>query len=419
MKRIKYLLKFIFDIGIDGTMNITDKFRIRFINGLHFLIAVILIIGVSHWIVLDKKPFTYIELSCLLLSLVGLVLNYFKKFNASYILFYLYTNFLIAYNIELYPKSIAGYVYYFPFAMVLGINVMSSIKNNLSYFLLLFSFVIFLIVMFVDFDNAVPKNWRVEFSEEEITWVRNFNIAIAGLCVIFFTYFYMWLSDAQNREIKDLINKEKHLQQQLIQSLNQKDILLAEVHHRVKNNLTILNSIINMNIDDYEGESTEVVLNSLKNRIYNMSIIHNLLYTHENIDQISIQDFIKKIIHSTIHFNDLKEINITENYDYIGKIKVSAVIPIGIILNEMISNAIRYHVDNGTTPCLNINVYQHNDEIIINLMNANEGFFEIKKDKVSNKLIHALAEQINSKITFNDNEFGIKISIPQEELLSV
>lgn len=420
MERVKKIFKIVSDIGVDEKSNITDKFRVRFINGLHFLIAIILMIGIAHWIILDKKPFTYIELFCLSLSIIGLVLNHFKYFKCSAILFYLYCNFLIVYNIEFYPKEIAGYVYYFPFAMVLGINNMSIIKDKVSYVLLLVSFVIFLFVVFVDFSDIFPASWIVQFSEDEINWVRNFNIAIAGLCVLFFTYFYMWLSNAQTLEIRQLIEKEKKLQQELLQTLNQKEILLAEVHHRVNNNLSILKSIINMNLDSYSGKNKNDVLLSLQNRIHNMSIVHNLLYKHENMDLIPIHKFTRNILSATLKHNDVSDIKITEHYDELGNIKISAVIPFGIILNELITNAIQHAFKSHHNPSICINMYRQDGKIILNIQDNGKGFEEYQKDGLGIELIKILVEQINGEISFqNSNGLCVKISVPAEELSMV
>lgn len=417
MQYIKRLLKFITDIGIDDNYPLTDKFRIRFVNGLHFLIAIILLIGITHWVVLDKRPFTYIELFCLSLSLIGLLLNKIKRYNASMVLFYLYCNFLVVYNIEFYPDEIAGYVYYFPFAMVLGINNLSVIRSKWSYIWLFVSFVIFVVVIFFDISHWLPSSWIVSFTDAEIEWVRNFNIAIAGLCVVFFTYFYMWLSDLQTREIKMYVDKEKKLQQQLLHSLNQKDILLSEVHHRVKNNLAILNSIVNMKINNHSKDTVESILLSLQNRIYNMGLIHHLLYTHENIDNISVHEFAKQVIHSTLKHYDFNGVSIVENFDDIGNIKAGALIPYGIILNEIVSNAIMYAFTHHSNPSLNINMYQHSDEIVLHIKDNGWGIQSPNTEGLGIELIKMLTEQINGKVEFyNDNGLNVKVIVPVHEL---
>lgn len=419
MMPVKKIFKLISDIGVDEHLNITDRFRIRFLNGLHFLMTIILLIGVTHWIILEKMPFTYIEMFCLMLSIAGLFLNKFKLFNLSYILFYLYCNFLIVYNVEFYPKEMEGYLYYFPFAMILGINNLSIIKNKLSFLLLFISFVIFLLIIFLDFSSFFPESWIVQFSEEEINWVRNFNIVIAGLCVVLFTYFYMWLSNAQTFEIKQLVEKEKKLQENLIRSLTQKEILLAEVHHRVKNNLAILNSLINVNLNSNKGKNISDILNSLQNRIHNMSIVHTILYSHENIETISLKEFIRKVINSTLQYHKINNIKIVENFDELVKLKINAVLPLGIILNELITNAIHYAFKNNLNHELNISAYIHNYEIVINISDNGNGLINLQKDGLGFELIRTLAEQINGKITFtNNNGSSVKIVTSVEELLS-
>lgn len=412
-------LRSLVDIGIDSNTDLKSVFKIRFVNGLHILILIILLIGITNWIILNKLPFTIIEGVCLALSIVGLILNKWRYFNASLALFYIYTNILIIYNVELYPVEVAGYAYYFPFAMVLGINNMSVLKNKITYSFLLLSFIVFLIVIFLDLSFLIPKSWYVTFSNHEIDYIRSLNIAIAGLCVVFFTAFYMWLSNKQTEEIKILIQKEKDLHEELKQSLMQKEILLAEVHHRVKNNLAVLNSMINMKMNNHNNQNIDQILNSLQNRIHNMSMIHNLLYRQENIDSIKIEDFIQKTIQSSIQYNQADSIQLIENYDELGTIKTAAIIPIGIIVNEMVTNSILHAFPNKYNPTLNLNIYMQGDDIVINYSDNGMGLNNSYQDGLGFEIIYLLVEQLNGQIRLEDNNgLHIKINIPKNELVN-
>jgi len=413
------ILNSLIDIGIDSNTDLKNVFKIRFVNGLHILILSILFISVTNWIILNKLPFTIIEGICLTLSVVGLILNKWRCFHASVALFYIYTNILVIYNVELYPVEAAGYVYYFPFAMVLGINNMSVLKNKISYSFLLISFIIFLIVIFFDFSFLIPKSWYVTFLNREIDYIRSLNIAIAGICIVFFTVFYMWLSNKQSEEIKILIQKEKDLYKELKQSLIQKEILLAEVHHRVKNNLAVLNSMVNMKMNNHHNQNINQILASLQNRIYNMSMIHNLLYRQENIDSISIKDFIHEVIQSSIQYNQVDSIQVIENYDDLGTIKTDAVIPIGIIVNEMVTNSILHAFPNKHNPTLNLNIYMQGDDIVINYSDNGIGLSNKQQDGLGFEIIRLLVEQLNGQIHLkNNNGLHIKINIPKKELVN-
>lgn len=296
---------------------------------------------------------------------------------------------------------------------------MSVLKNKISYSFLLISFIIFLIVIFFDFSFLIPKSWYVTFLNREIDYIRSLNIAIAGICIVFFTVFYMWLSNKQSEEIKILIQKEKDLYKELKQSLIQKEILLAEVHHRVKNNLAVLNSMVNMKMNNHHNQNINQILASLQNRIYNMSMIHNLLYRQENIDSISIKDFIHEVIQSSIQYNQVDSIQVIENYDDLGTIKTDAVIPIGIIVNEMVTNSILHAFPNKHNPTLNLNIYMQGDDIVINYSDNGIGLSNKQQDGLGFEIIRLLVEQLNGQIHLkNNNGLHIKINIPKKELVN-
>ncbi|HPQ07942.1 MAG TPA: sensor histidine kinase [Bacteroidia bacterium] len=415
---IKYILKKVTDIGIDEQLPLYDKLRVRFVNGLHFLMVIILFIVLFLWVIFSKIFFTEIEFACVFLAIVGLILNKYKFYNASSILFYIYCNILLIVNIGAYPPETVGFVYYFPFAMVMSIVSFSKLRDRISYFFLFLSFILFVVVLFSENNSYLSSTFGISISESDIQWIRHFNVIFSGFCVVLFTYFYKWFSGIQTAELQKVVQKEKELNQQLIQSLNQREALLAEVHHRVKNNLALLNSMINMKLNNYESDDIETILNSLQDRIYNMSLVHNLFYAHENIDHIEISDFTKKITHSTLSNHNIKNVNVVENFDEIGTIRTSALIPFGIILNEIISNVAKHTLSLKPNATLNISIYKNDKDVIISIIDNGNGLKEYHKDGLGMELIKTLVEQLSGKVEFlNENGLHVKITIPMSEIL--
>ncbi len=145
------------------------------------------------------------------------------------------------------------------------------------------------------------------------------------------------------RRLSQQKNRLQLLSQQLKDSLSQKEVLLKEIHHRVKNNLQIVYSLLDLQADLI---SDPLALKAIKNgqeRIYSMALIHEKLYESENLDEINFQDYLEKLIQSLAYAydSDEKKINFhveaKQTFYNIGK-----ALNVGLIINELVSNAFKY-----------------------------------------------------------------------------
>ena len=132
-------------------------------------------------------------------------------------------------------------------------------------------------------------------------------------------------------------------------ALNEKETLLKEIHHRVKNNLQVISSLLKL---QSKSISDNVALEALKegsNRVRSMALIHQNLYTDENLVSVDVKDYIEKLSESLFHSYNIEpgKIQLTTQVDPI-KLDVDTIIPLGLILNELITNALKYAFTEGT-----------------------------------------------------------------------
>jgi len=140
---------------------------------------------------------------------------------------------------------------------------------------------------------------------------------------------------------RDITDRRRN-EEQIRTSLVEKEVLLSEIHHRVKNNMQIIISLINMHIKEIKDRSVAGELNELKNRVMTMSMIHEDLYMAKNLSEIEFGHFIQKLSKNLlITFNGTGNIHI---HCDAGKIllNIEKAIPCGLVVNELISNAIKY-----------------------------------------------------------------------------
>jgi PAS domain S-box-containing protein len=134
----------------------------------------------------------------------------------------------------------------------------------------------------------------------------------------------------------------KKAEEKIRASLHEKEVLLKEIHHRVKNNLNIIASLLRLKRDVTESDNVKDILNESISRVYTMALIHEKLYRSEDLSKIVVCKYINDLASTVIeNYNiqyriDLK-IECDDFYLDIGKM-----VPFGLILNEMITNSIKY-----------------------------------------------------------------------------
>jgi PAS domain S-box-containing protein len=139
------------------------------------------------------------------------------------------------------------------------------------------------------------------------------------------------------------ITQEKLVEQQIFDSLREKEILLKEVHHRVKNNLQIISSILNLQSSYVTDENTIEILRESQNRIKSMSFIHESLYQNKNFSTIKFSEYLLNLCNNLIHSYQLSDVLLDTDFrmdDY--ALNLDQAIPCGLIVNELITNSIKY-----------------------------------------------------------------------------
>ncbi len=137
------------------------------------------------------------------------------------------------------------------------------------------------------------------------------------------------------------ITERKKAEKQIKKDLEEKDILLKEIHHRVKNNLQVIRSLIHMQLTKEKNPAFQNSATELSNRILSMAMIHEYLYSSENIAVVNlktyIESFLNKILQSYVHSN----ITIVKQLEDIH-LSLDQSVPIGLLINELITNAVKH-----------------------------------------------------------------------------
>lgn len=241
-------------------------------------------------------------------------------------------------------------------------------------------------------------------SENEITALRlsNFKTALffslAGLVVFLSLLFYL---------IR--LNRTIHKQNRLItKTLGEKDILLKEIHHRVKNNLQIISSLLDLQSRRTADDTAKSALTVGKNRVQSMALIHQNLYTEDDLTGISVKDYLTMLSSNLFEAYNVEEDNIQLQINVSNVVlDVDTMIPLGLIINELITNILKHAFVGRKDGTINIDLVEENSELRLTISDDGIGIpdtLDLKSGSFGYQLIHALAHQISGEISIELNK---------------
>lgn len=215
------------------------------------------------------------------------------------------------------------------------------------------------------------------------------------------------------------ITEKKRIENQLSVNLEERNVLLNEIHHRVKNNLAIISSLLQLQIFSSDSEEVLRVLVSSQSRIKSASIIHELLYENECLSQVQMHGYVEKLVIDIANtFNQVAtQVDIQHKIDPKIEVEVKQALPIGLIINELIVNAFKhaFHgIDNGR---INIVMTQNNHAIELVVEDNGAGSTHDLNSNLGSKIGYSLIHTLNRQLMANmsvRSESGVKvlISIP-------
>lgn len=332
---------------------------------------------------------------------------------ASFLLFTVNINLSIFFINEYYPFETGSYLYYFPLIVSIVLLNNPSFRNRYSvvhFSICLLFFVLGLVLDFPDLRLNTLKPLQIR-----LLWYFDFLMATMLTAVL--TFLLTRIIYKQNQEI--IIQNEdlKKAKEIVNVSLKEKEVLLAELHHRVKNNLAIISGLLNMQEDASSNEEAKQVLSDSKTRIMSMALVHKMLYENVELKNINLGKYASELIKELLYsYNLLKVVKVNEDFDRVN-IPVNKSIPLGLILNEVITNCIKYVFK----PCEELNgvfditIRLNEDQVVLVMKDNGTGFpKDFNRDSENQSLgiylIKTLAEQIDGKVHFS-NEDGAKIEL--------
>ncbi|MFL0354694.1 tetratricopeptide repeat protein [Xanthomarina sp. GH4-25] len=239
------------------------------------------------------------------------------------------------------------------------------------------------------------KNQEAKISQQQKTQIL--YIAIAALLTLSLIGMF-----SSMRNIKNKRKKLQTLNLELETKNKQNELLLREIHHRVKNNLELVKSLISLQSAQLEDSATKDAMIASQNRVQSMGIIHQKLYQGTNLGSIEMKDYFLNLSEGILDsFNTEDQVKIECAMDNL-ELDVDTAVPIGLIVNELLTNALKYAFPDNKKGHIQISLLQNNSDILT-LKVVDNGIGKIngiapKGTGFGSQLIKLLTQQLNGEM---------------------
>ncbi len=409
---MKTLLHKILRLGVTGEQSPHRQRMVRTTNLMNLIALGIVLLSFTNLLVLGSDFALVPVLGIFSMAILSLWLNSVHHTKLSFLVFTFYINLSIFFFCEYHPFETQNYLYYFPVivSVVLLNNPTFTDKFSLIHIAVCVAF--FAATFLVNIPSM-----QLQLSSDKIIYLRNFNIICTAVITTILSILLTRLIARQNTEIVvqnlDLVKAKEIVNA----SLKEKEILLAELHHRVKNNLAIISGLLNLQDDATTNEEAKNIISDSKSRIMSMALVHKMLYENPELKSLDLGRYITELIHELFNSYNLgKYVRIKQDFDKIV-LPVSKSIPLGLILNEIVTNSIKYvfrtrHKEKSE---FFISIKQIDNEVAMIVKDDGAGFpqgfnAEAENPTLGIYLITTLCEQIDGKVNFS-NDNGAKIQV--------
>lgn len=216
------------------------------------------------------------------------------------------------------------------------------------------------------------------------------------------------------------ISERKQMEIKLTKSLKEKEMLLKEIHHRVKNNLMIISSLLSLQSDYIKDKASKNIFIESQNRARSMALIHEKLYQSTDLKSINFGEYIKNLTKELFYTYRVGSVRVELVYNIEDlHLDINTAIPLGLIANELITNSLKYAFADGKDGLVDIE-FKKVDHTYIFIIKDNgvglpEGFDFRNSDSLGLQLVNSLSEQIDAEIELNTDE-GTEFKIKFKEI---
>jgi len=197
--------------------------------------------------------------------------------------------------------------------------------------------------------------------------------------------------------VRDITEKKK-AQDALLSSLKEKEILLKEIHHRVKNNMQIMSSLLSLQSQYLKDREAQVALKECQNRIHSMALVHEKLYREKDLSSIDFHDYAEKLVVHLFQIFNVRTEEISPSIKISApRLTVDIAIPLGLIVTELVSNSLQHAFPAGTRGRVEIILFQEKNNLILQVKDNGRGFEPAAHSRFGLEIVRLLSTQLGGR----------------------
>jgi len=218
------------------------------------------------------------------------------------------------------------------------------------------------------------------------------------------------------------ITQRKNAENEVKRSLDEKELLLREIHHRVKNNMQIISSLLNLQRSYIKDAKADNILQESQGRVKSMALVHEKLYQTDDLARINVAEYIRSLSMNLFHSYTVRPgINLTLD---VGEVyfNIDTAVPLGLIINELVSNSLKYAFSDKDEGEIHISLKKTDDSGIYHLIVRDNGKGFPSNLDINNtnslglKLVNTLVNQLDGEMEmFQDNGTCFHIIIQEQK----
>ncbi len=287
--------------------------------------------------------------------------------------------------------GIDSYIILFYFPMMISMIQLLGRREMLKHLIVISIFCFLTIILIVI--GYTGNVYNFELGDGKFKETKLFNIFLAFASALAFNISIV--SETIGQE--DLIKK----------MLKEKEILLAEVFHRVKNNMNIVTSLLNLKKEISDSQEVKDALEDCRNRVFSMALVHQTIFNNNSLVELNFKAYIESLtaeIKNSLGSN--KPVDIRLDTDLV-MLDLSTAIPCGLILNELITNSFKYASSDDNSLVIDIKMRQLNTTVELEVRDNGKGLpdnWKQKSHSLGMELISSLCEQVDGTHQFKNDK---------------
>ncbi|MEO0472300.1 MAG: histidine kinase dimerization/phosphoacceptor domain -containing protein, partial [Bacteroidota bacterium] len=240
------------------------------------------------------------------------------------------------------------------------------------------------------------------------------NASLLGLLAVGLILLLLWRGYRNKLAANQLLSQQKAT---IEQSLEEREMLLQEIHHRVKNNLQVVSSLLGLQSRSIEDETALEALEEGRNRVKAMALIHQNLYQQESLMNVDLPDYIQKLSGNLLQSYQLdQKVKLVHQIAPIS-LDVDILIPLGLILNELISNSLKHAFSQNEAGQIDIVIEQKEEELAVEVRDNGaglpNGFSMEQSASLGFKLIRSFVQKMAGKLDVSSEDgTSIRMQFP-------